>query len=94
MSDRNNGNMPANPVRGADGVPFNKSDYHGTTNMMSGLTKREAFAMAAMQGILSSKYYGEFCTESRTKNTNVESCADMAILHADALLKELSNVQT
>ena len=45
--------------------------------------------MAAMQGILSSKYYGELCDESTTKNTNIEGCADMAVKHADALLKEL-----
>ena len=45
----------------------------------SGLTKREAFAMAAMQGILSHSF----------GRGNPEECAIAALQNADALLKEL-----
>ena len=45
----------------------------------SGLTKRETFAMAAMQGILSHSF----------GRGNPEECAIAALQNADALLKEL-----
>ena len=86
----NNGDMPANPIRGANNTIFTKNDAGAIEGcgLLVGLTKREAFAMAAMQGILSSKYYGEFCTESESESKAL-SCANAAVNHADALLKEL-----
>jgi hypothetical protein len=59
-------NFPSQPI-----VVFNK-DYY--------MTKREAFAMAAMQGLLTNaSLYA--CTEKDT--------AKAAVLHADALLAAL-----
>ena len=46
-----------------------------------GLTKREAFAIAAMHGILSHSF----------GRGNPEECAIAALQNADALLKELDN---
>ena len=45
----------------------------------SGLTKREAFAMAAMQGLIA----------NHTLRGPHEECAELALCYADALLKEL-----
>ena len=72
-----NGNLPATPssVSNSDGV-FEDSD---STGLGYGLTKREAFAMAAMQGILSHSF----------GRGNPEECAIAALQNADALLKEL-----
>jgi len=47
--------------------------------LQEGLTKREAFAMAAMQGILSHSF----------GRGNPEECAIAALQNADALLAEL-----
>jgi hypothetical protein len=87
----NNSDMPANPTiympRKESGGCYKNDDTAITK--YPGLTKRETFAMAAMQGILSSEYYSDFCNDARTHNKNVDGCAVMAIKHADALLKEL-----
>ena len=49
-----NGNMPANPVKGCDGRFIDDNEINNSwmenCNPSIGLTKREAFAMAAMQG--------------------------------------------
>lgn len=55
-----------------------------------GLTKREYFAGLAMQGIISSKYYADFCNENAGVDNDC-AAAKMAVIHADALLKELEN---
>lgn len=70
---QNNGDLPAMP----SGV---LQDGHncGEYPLNTGLTKREMFAMAALQGILS-------CDNSEF--TNVASIS--AVAHADALLAEL-----
>ena len=59
-----NGNTPANSV-----VP-------GTSAHETGMTKREAFAMAAMQGML-----------SRATQLDPADTSDWAFMYADALLK-------
>jgi len=64
-----NGNMPINPITYPDCSP---------RDGCSGLTKREAFAMAAMQGFLSSDVRG---TETEF--------AENSVSMADALLKAL-----
>lgn len=68
-----NGDQPANPVVETDNC----------INIVTGLTKREAFAMAAMQGMSS---HPDFYNMS-------ESFADTIVIDcvkfADALLKEL-----
>lgn len=65
---------PAFPVIGADGLP---SDY-------TGMTKREAFAMAAMQGILANRAYDP------PRRNKLAGMAEDAVSAADALLAELA----
>jgi len=69
-----NGNLPAMPQTHSD----NLCQQTGTVKVEhAGLTKREMFAMAAMQGILSN-------------SSNVMSyCARDAVMMADELLAEL-----
>ena len=50
-----------------------------------GLTKREYFAVVALQGILSNRWSMEF------GNYNEEQKAEMAIKYADELLKQLED---
>ena len=76
-------------------TPANPTTYMDQTNGCgelysdnAGLTKREAFAMAAMQGLLASKYYGEFCDKSGVIN-ETDAIALVSVNHADALLKQL-----
>ena len=45
-----NADMPVNPVRAANNIPFSNHDYGAVMNSMIGLTKREQFAAMAMQG--------------------------------------------
>ena len=73
-----NGNLPAHPpsVSNSDGV-FEDSDSSG---LGYGLTKRESFAMAAMQGILSHSF----------GRGTPDELAIQSIKCADALLLELS----
>jgi hypothetical protein len=56
----------------------------------SGLTKREMFAMAAMQGLLGSKSFD--ASKFETGNEWYEAVAFAAIEHADSLLDELAGV--
>lgn len=74
MSKTNNANRPAMPfqeVTGmAGGVPTGYKNHIG-------LTKREQFAMAALQGILSQM------------SLYPKDAAETAVRHADALLAEL-----
>ena len=52
-----------------------------------GLTKREAFAMAAMQGLLSSTNYP--ASINGVDACEYKLCASASVLQADALLVEL-----
>ena len=75
-----NADLPAMPQNNSETL----CQQTGTPNPMhSGLTKREMFAMAAMQGILSSgaTYKGS------AENRNL--LAADAVAHAEALLAEL-----
>lgn len=83
-----NADMPAMPQP----IAMNESeclsvDEHQGDRSLSGLTKREMFAMHAMQNILS-RYnpyeYGDL------DSFNYEETAEHAVGLADALLKELS----
>ncbi len=74
----NNADMPAMPN-------IESTDCTGETyqnNTFTGLTKREAFAMAAMQGIAGNEY----CGSHWSKDT-----AEAAVCLADALLEVLDN---
>ncbi len=79
MINTKNGELPANATN------LTIDEYEGTINCgtnkpLTGLTKREAFAMAAMQGILSHSF---------GRGTH-EELAKQSIKCADALLVELS----
>ena len=79
MTDIKNADTPANPTHYS-----NFTNAHGGSDEFysdnEGFTKREAFAMAAMQGILSHSF----------GRGNPEECAIAALQNADALLKELA----
>lgn len=76
MSD--NGNAPAYPVvERIDAGDYGRQDFSVTP----GLTKREAFAMAAMQGMYANH-------ESR--DVHPEIIARSSVAAADALLAELA----
>ncbi len=86
----NNGNMPAyaceiiEKTQNAMGTGTKRVTYRG-------LTKREHFAGLAMQGILASKYYGEFIKEVSDTEDKPKGCSLIAVKMADALLKALDN---
>ena len=63
-------------IPGGDWVECKKGALH------NGLTKREMFAMAAMQGIL-----------TRSANTDRSSIARYSVEYADALLTELERTK-
>lgn len=73
----NNGDLPASPTIYADMAPNGQREIYCAN---AGLTKREMFAMAAMQGLLASDTCG---------NLAVNRCAELSVQHADALLAEL-----
>jgi len=77
-----NGDMPIHQCFWADGssMKSHEADEIKGTNQMLGLTKREAFAMAAMQGSLASDI---------TDGSDVETIAEWAVECADALLNAL-----
>ena len=54
-----------------------------------GLTKREHYAGLAMQGLLANSYGGMTSGGSRTFSPN--EISELAVLHADELLKQLEN---
>ena len=82
-----NADLPAmpNPVEIVYDVMHNDPAGYGKASF--GLTKREMFAMHAMQAMLSSKYVAEF--NAASSDINNDLCAK-AVSYADALLKELS----
>lgn len=86
MKDTNNGNAPAMPQSGTEGVggDLNSSEDWGG----SGLTKREHFAGLAMQGILSSKHVMDFAKENEVELMD-KAIAIVSVNYADALLEEL-----
>lgn len=88
----NNGKQPISPTMytkfgdGADDYqPLKDGQKTGWEVKFGGLTKREYFAGVALQGILSNRWSMEF------GNLNEKQKAEMAIKHADELLKQLEN---
>jgi len=82
-----NGNMPANPVKGCDGTFIDDNEDNAQwlkqCKPSTGLTKREAFAMAAMQGLCANQYF------IANRDSSYKEIASNAKFMADALLKEL-----
>lgn len=74
-----NGKKPAYPA-------MDMNSYHGIDRLElrhEGLTKREVFAMAAMQGILANPSWKD--------QGNTPWIAGVAIVYADELLKQLES---
>lgn len=81
-----NGDLPAMPiVMVTEQSQYNGNTYAEVKQSYDGLTKRERFAMAAMQGILSN---GVDFTLHEDKDV-----AKAAIIHADNLLAELERTK-
>lgn len=74
-----NGDMPAMPLQN-EGWPSLSSVVLDQEGLCIGLTKREQFSMAAMQGL---------CTHSGDYHTPQDLSSD-AVMYADALLAELA----
>jgi hypothetical protein len=78
----NNGDMPASPIT-SELYPM-EAMRSNLGSMPTGLTKRERFAMAAMQGMISSG-------DMELAEDGVESfIAECLVKYADALLAELA----
>jgi len=73
----NNADMPASPMFDKYGGAGSVVCKEGYSHKAYGLTKREAFAMAALQGLASFEHI------------SLELIASEAVSLADALLKEL-----
>ena len=78
-----NSDMPASPTFDRYGYIGSTTCVEGFPHKITGLTKREAFAMVAMQGC---------CANSAGYNNDewVNRIAKDSVLLADALLAELS----
>ena len=72
-----NGSLPAMPIELSGFGQFASEAY-------TGLTKREMFAMAAMQGLIASDTRGTL---------HEKRCAELAVKQADALLAELDRTK-
>ena len=85
----NNGNMPVTPILDKTGHIKQVSDCVDYRLRMYGMTKREAFAMAAMQGMIASG----ICTPPQDET--IHHMTSMAsVSYADALLAELEKENT
>lgn len=90
MSKIKNGDMPANPVRGNNGLLWDSKDAtHLKEDRCAGLTKREYFAGLAMQGFISSAK--GFTLDQLRMEHIIKGVAKASAQYAEALLEELDN---
>jgi len=75
------GNEPAMPIYSAEGLPTYTSMMNKGYPEATGLTIRQQFAMAAMQGLLANPNKGYAL---------IERIAVDAVIYADALIDELN----
>jgi hypothetical protein len=86
MTNIKNADLPATPLVNQNGHPYHASQVCFDNNpLCSGMSKREAFAMAAMQGLLSNSE-----PKSWSDSQYYDQISKQAVNHADKLLKELS----
>ena len=76
-----NGNEPSNPIN----TFAKEGDLAVSTNKHRGLTKREMFAMHAMQGLLSDGSYADLYDTADEWRKNI---TEASVEFSDALLKE------
>lgn len=79
-----NGELPAYPVSCVDSEGY----MTGTQAQISGLTKREIFAMSAMQSLI--KVYWEDVDSYPSASAMLKCLSESSVEHADALLAELN----
>ncbi len=84
----NNGNLPAAPTIYADMAANCQREIYCTE---VGLTKREMFAMAAMQGLIGACWKDVELYESASDL--LKNIAESSVEHADALLAELERTK-
>lgn len=81
-----NGDLPAMPIFLTDAMTEAAENNHGdAVDKICGLTKREMFAMAAMQGLLASL--------TADDSFSPRELAKSAVLNADSLLAELERTK-
>lgn len=94
MSQIKNADMPAIPMFNESGAPIHHSSAGLHDGCISGLTKREMFAINAMQGLLSNSggvIQGNPMSGTGWCNSDAQSLAQLSLECADALLAELDN---
>ena len=86
-----NADKPINPIKGVDDLFYNEQDESHIKQFkpLLGLTKREHYAGLALQGLLANCNGGMTSGGSRTFSPN--GISELAVLHADELLKQLEN---
>lgn len=83
----NNADKPAypDPMRGGEQSIINQSPHC----LNEGMTKREIFAKAAMQGILAKEAWSARILQEGGDDTMAKQMADASVKMADLLLKQL-----
>ncbi len=94
MNIKTNANAPASPLTGDAYLDYYM--YDGTKNTSynpecQGLTKREAFAMAAMQGLLSNSHLADILTSANSSVDCQSVLISSSVSCADDLLKALED---
>lgn len=86
-----NAEKPINPIKGAGDILYNEQDesYIKQVKPFIGLTKREYFAGLAMQGLLANCNGG--MTSGGSHVFSPDGISELAVLHADELLKQLED---
>ena len=86
-----NADKPINPLKRANNAFYDEQDepFISRVKPLIGLTKREHYAGLAMQGLLAN------CNGGMTSGGNhvfsPNGISELAVLHADELLKQLEN---
>ena len=86
-----NADKPINPLKRANNAFYDEKDepFISRVKPLIGLTKREHYAGLAMQGLLANCNGGMTSGGSYTFSPN--GISELAVLHADELLKQLEN---
>jgi len=83
------GNEPAQPITDIKGYPFYITALENSRPTAIGLTIRQRFAMAAMQGLLSNQMANYPIRADVNPNTVAKAACD----YADALIAELNRAE-
>jgi len=84
------GNEPAMPITSTHGFPTHLKNLNIDGTCAIGLTIRQQFAMAAMQGLLSNN---DLIDGVKEESSVPEICAIMSVACADALIAELNRTE-